>query len=95
VKIADTTRLAHLDHDIWWALSGARIAQRRVDAVEAALRRLNESYNRVAADKRQAQREASDLRIHLRDRDAHIRNLEAQLRPHLLAEPEGTQEALA
>ena len=28
--------------------------------------------------------EANDLRIHLRDRDAHIANLEAQLRPLLV-----------
>jgi hypothetical protein len=41
-------------------------------------------------------RENRDLRIHLRDRDAHIRNLEAMLRPHLVgADDDGIQETLA
>lgn len=36
--------------------------------------------------------ENQDLRIHLRDRDRHIKNLEAQLLPYL--KPEDPQEAL-
>lgn len=63
-----------------WKLSGVRREE------------LMYLVNALARDRdlaREAAREASDLRIHLKDRDAHIRNLEAELMPHLRA---GTAE---
>lgn len=93
--MSTTAALQHLDHDIWQALSGARLAQRRIDAVrDALLERLKCAY-RLEGDTRHLRQQVADLRIHLRDRDAHIRNLEAQLRPLLLAqEPPHEQGAL-
>jgi hypothetical protein len=93
--IVDTTGLFGLDYDIWDALSGTRVAQWRVDKVAESLRSMRRETDRLRTMARHEAQEARDLRIHLRDRDAHIRNLEAQLRPHLLAQSETVQEALA
>ena len=86
------------DHDraICEALDGARLAQERVDAIAEALRERDRRVGWLQAEAKQARREASDLRIHLRDRDAHIRNLEAQLRPYITAGVGhgGNQEAI-
>jgi hypothetical protein len=61
----------------------------------ADLRRLANSVSYWEHEARRSKREVADLKLHLRDRDRHIANLEAELRPHLVnAEPGGTQEEL-
>jgi hypothetical protein len=84
-------------------LDGARLSEARRGAIEGLLRALEEDVARAyresersRADAARLVQEVRDLRIHLRDRDAHIRNLEAQLFPLIRAnpEPEATQEIL-
>lgn len=42
----------------------------------------------LRAENRRLSQELRDLRIHLRDRDAYIRNLESQLKPFLVVSQE-------
>lgn len=49
----------------------------------AAIERLERFNRSLEADARHWRRRASDLEIHLRDRDRHIANLEEELRPFL------------
>jgi hypothetical protein len=76
--------IRNYDSFIAEALEGARISEERLAAIR---RRLAERHRSGSATIER------DLRIHLRDRDAHIRNLEAQLRPYLLDHDE-SQEAM-
>ena len=71
--------------DIQRELDGTRIGRKRREIIEGRLRDLmkHEKWLDVTLDNERNM--VRDLRIHLRDRDAHIRNLEAQLRPYLSA----------
>jgi hypothetical protein len=65
-------------------LEGSRLSRQRRDKLMALVQELERIAAHHQHESRRAQVQARDLRIHLRDRDAHIANLEAQLRPHLL-----------
>lgn len=69
--------------DIAVALNGANVAQWRRDIITARLADCQRRERRKAEELDRAYQENRDLRHHLKDRDAHIANLEAQLRPHL------------
>lgn len=58
-------------------LDGARLSRHRRWELEQLVKRLHRPTSSAQLVK--------DLRAHLRDRDRYIRNLEAQLRPYLLA----------
>lgn len=60
----------------------------------ADLKRAVDAWNYFEADARQAWQQVNDLKHHLRDRDAHIKNLEAELRPHLVAQQQETEPML-
>jgi len=94
-------QLRQIDLDLYAALEGARLSDtRRRAIVDYAIRRQAERrHERLVTDNlrgmvRGADQKAADLAVHLRDRDAHIRNLEAQLMPHLRADPAHTQPSL-
>ena len=56
---------------------------------------LDRAQTEAAASARRWAREANDLRVIVKDQRNHIANLEAELLPHLKAQPEFEQEALA
>lgn len=92
--MTNTSELASLDYEIWDALSGTRIAQVRVDRIVARLQERQRNVEILLRDLKKAQTLADDLAIHLRDRDRHIKNLEAQLLPYLRHEVPVVQGSL-
>jgi hypothetical protein len=67
------------------AIDGSQLSRDRRGRILDALDDFSRDYRRESRYAQEAFRrevqEAHDLRVHLRDRDAHIANLEAQLRP--------------
>lgn len=84
----NTSELGPLSYEIWQALSGSRLSQKRTDMIIEALRQMKRNEEGRRRELGQLRTENQDLRVHLRDRDRHIRNLEAQLMPYLRAAPE-------
>lgn len=71
--------------DVWRELEGTRISRERREVIEGRLRDLMEHEKWLYVELDNERNMVRDLRIHLRDRDAHIANLEAQLRPLLVS----------
>lgn len=83
------------DKELAEVLEGTRMPVARLRTIRL---RIQEWYQRVEYHRGEAARgweTARDLRVHLRDRDAHIKNLEAQLMPYIgREEVAGDQEAM-
>ena len=60
----------------------------------ADLKRMTDCCRYWEGDAQQWRRTAADLKMHLKDRDAHIKNLEAQLMPLLANRVEVEQEGM-
>jgi len=68
---------------LWTILEGSRLAKHRREALRKLVEDLSAAADRARADGRRTAQEAKDLRIHLRDRDRHIANLEAEARDRM------------
>ncbi len=92
--MTDTYALQPLDYDVWLAVTGSRLSQNRVDRIVDALVRWRRLEDALKADLIRERQKTGDLKRHLADRDAHIKNLEAQLRPMLQDHTEQTEAML-
>lgn len=81
-------------HNLQTILDGARISKDRRRQLEALIADLERDAERDRWDAARNRTLIGDLRAHLRDRDRHIANLEAQLMPLLRAGAETEQEAM-
>lgn len=88
------------DRTLAETLTNTRLSEAKLRVIRRTLERLTEElekerrWNREReAGRKNRDQEVQDLRIHLRDRDAHVKNLEAQLRP-LLTQHEPQTEAM-
>lgn len=93
--------IALYDRSLAAALSAARLSEERLKLIRETLARFADDlekerrWNReLEAWRGKRDHELRDLRIHLRDRDAHIKNLEAQLTPLLAARQPETEAML-
>ena len=82
------------DGDLGRALRGASLSLERLRNIRVVVEGWHRQREHLTTAVRNEREVAKDLRVHLKDRDAHIRNLEAQLRPHLVQQEPETEALL-